>query len=179
MSDLETITELLNKDCFCHNSELNYMFECMPATIKQPRVRKDCQCYHAQEKEIKQTLRQFKHFMETESKFKIGDSVELNHSPVINATTAWGWLGHRHILVKGAKATIIEISYYGNEFSYLLQFDNDNSWIDEKDIVHPNSDLTHRHNFSFREDSLSRVGSTPFNCDFLRKLWSDFYKIGD
>src|SRR5579872_2634935 len=178
MSDLSDVTELLEKDCFCHNSQLDYMFECMPGSIKQPRVRKDCNCYHAQEAEIKETLLQFKKFLETQGRFKLGDRVELNYTPVITATDSWGWLSNRHFLIKGALATVVEISYWDNEFHYLLQFDGDTSWIGENNIIHPKDDPTHRHNFSFPERRLDKVGSYVV-CNFLRQLWSDFYKIGD
>lgn len=181
MSDLSAVQELLEKDCFCHDSELSYMFECMPASIVHRKLTNDCEasyCYHKQENEIKETLQRFKTFLETKSQFKIGDKVELNYTPVINEKEAWGWLSDRHFLIKGAQATVVEVSYHDNEFGYLLQFDNDNSWIDGKDVIHPNDDPNHRSNFFFRENRLSKVGNYTA-CEFLRKLWSDFYKIGD
>jgi len=175
MSNLETVTELLKKNCFCHNSELKFTFECMPSSIRTPAIKDGCDCFHAKEDEIKQTLQQFKTFMETKAKFKVGDRVELNRTPIINATEAWGWMSSRHFLIKGAQATVREISYYCNEFRYQIVFDED-SWIDEKNVIHPRTSAN-KHTYNFREDSLDRVGSRP--CEFLKKLWSDFYRIGD
>jgi len=177
MSNLDTVKELLLQDCFCHSGELNYMIECMPASIQRPSLKHDTRCYHNQEKQIKQALLQFQRFMETNSLFKVGDRVELNHTPRINAQDSWGWLSFRHFIIQGAKATVTSVSYHHNEFNYLIEFDNDNSWIDEKDEIHLNSRADRRHNFTFNESALTKADVTP--CYFLKKLWNDFYRIGD
>lgn len=180
MSDLHTVVELLEKNCFCHSSEVKYMLECMPTMFKQRvKVSSDCSCFHAQEKEIKQALLQFKTFMETKGQFKVGDQVELNFNPVINSQVAWGWMSSRHFLIEGAKAIVKDISYRSNEFVYYLVFDNDVSWIDDKDVIHPYKSPSNfdKNIFCFREAGLRKVNSSP--CAFLKTLWSEFYKIGD
>lgn len=178
MSDLKTVTKILEHGCFCHNSELKYMFECMPSSISHRELASDCErvyCYHKQEKEIKRTLQEFKKFMETKSKFKVGDRVEIAETPVINEKECWGWLSSKHFLIEGAKATISEISYYNNDFGYLVIFD-DESWKDQQGVIHPVSEKSRYH---FWERDLRSVGSRLSSCEFLKKLWSDFYRIGD
>lgn len=179
MSELSRIEELLGKNCLCHEgSNLNYALECMPASIKQPAFKSGCDCKHGQEKGIKKALRQFKTFLETESRFKIGDRVELSETPVITEATAHGWLCSKHFLVEGAQARVAEIDYFGNEFGYAVVFD-DESWKDRDGVVHPVAEKD-KHTYFFREERLRRAGSTVSrSCDFLKKLWSDFHKVGD
>lgn len=59
--------------------------------------------------------------------FKVGDKVKLTRTPEITETKAWGWMGSKHFLVKGAVATVREIDYRSesNCFEYWLEFDND------------------------------------------------------
>ena len=57
------------------------------------------------------------------SKFKIGDRVKLNETPIITKDISWGWIGYKEVLVKGAKATIIKIDHYAGTFRYDLEFD--------------------------------------------------------
>src|ERR1035437_6588033 len=172
MSSLECVNELLEQDCFCHSSDLKYMFECMPWSIHRGELASDCEgtdCFHKQEKEIKEKLKQFKTFLETKGRFKIGDRVEIAHTPVIDKETAWGWLSGKHFLVEGAKGTIILIDYYNDSFGYSVIF-NDESWKDSNGVIHPVSQKSYYH---FKEENLRLVGSRP--CEFLKKLWSDFY----
>ena len=174
MSDLSTVTEYLEKDCLCHEgSDLNYALESMPASIKQPLVKTGCDCKHGQEKAIKQALRKFKTFINTEARFKVGDRVELAYTPVITETESWGWLGSKHFLIEGAKATVNDVDYRGG-FGYSVQFDGE-SWMDRDGVVHPITDRVHTYYFS--EEKIRSINSSPRY--FLKKLWSDFYKIGD
>lgn len=59
------------------------------------------------------------------SKFKIGDRVQLKYTPIINDKQAWGWLGYKDMLVRGAKATVKEIDYRSGDFRYGLIFDQE------------------------------------------------------
>lgn len=189
MSDLSSVKALLEKGCFCHSSDVKWNFECMPESLSGFKL-KDCgqgvYCYHNQETQIKTALERFVSFMEKQASFKVGDRVELTETPVITAETAHGWLNCKHFIVKGAKGTIRDVSYYNNEFGYAVSLD-DESWKDEKGVIHPKNDkkctipgcdFTHRaHTFYFREYKLRR----PFaeRCGFLSRLWLEFYKVGD
>ena len=176
MGDLSDVKELLKQDCFCHDSELAYLFECMPKSIFHGELASDCEdsyCYHKQAGTIKEKLQQFKTFLETKARFKVGDRVELALTPVITEQTAHGWLSSKHFLIEGAKATIVEVSYYNNGFGYQVIFD-DESWKDDKGVIHPCSKESSYH---FWDKDLRSADSRP--CEFLKKLWSDFHRIGD
>jgi len=174
MSDLSRVEELLEKKCLCHEgSNLNYALESMPSSIPQPKVKYGCDCKHGQEKAIKKALRQFKTFIETKAKFKVGDCVELAETPYISESTAHGWLGSKHFLIQGAKATVRDVDFRCNEFGYAIMFDNE-SWKDRDGVIHPTKD---KHTYFFTEGKLRAAGARP--CDFLKKLWYDFYRIGD
>ncbi len=180
MSSLQNVTELLEKGCFCHSTDVKYMFECMPASIATTTLESDCKdvyCYHKKETEIKKSLEAFKKFLETKGLFKVGDRVELAKTPVINSTEAWGWMSSRHFLVEGAKGVVREVSYYRSRFVYSVEFDDEVSWIDDKDVIHPYTDNSRKHVYSFAESNLRKADARP--CDFLKKLWYDFYRIGD
>ncbi len=68
-------------------------------------------------------------------KYSKGDRVILTKTPDINAKESWGWLGAKHFLIEGAKATIKEIEFYNGRFILGLIFD-DESWIDYKKQIH-------------------------------------------
>ena len=89
------------------------------------------------------------------STFKERDRVELNKTPVINEKTSWGWIGDKHFLVEGAKATVHGVEWRAKEqtFGYLIQFDQD-SWIDPitKQLVY--REEHEKHLFFFGEGSL-------------------------
>lgn len=190
MSDLSSVTEILEKDCFCHSSDLKFMFECMPTSIFHGTLESDCDgnvyCFHKKEGLIKEKLQAFKHFLETQGRFKEGDRVELAETPEITEKKSWGWLGSKHYLIEGAKATVMDVSYYKGEFGYTLSID-DESWKDRNDVLHPRSDkrcqipgcdFTHgSHTYYFRQHQLRPVVAE--RCSFLSKLWNDFHKIGD
>lgn len=186
MSDLESVKDILESGCFCHNSDLKYMFECMPNSIHHGELESDCDdayCFHKKEEEIKRKLQQFKHFLETQGRFKVGDRVELVETPDINEKHSWGWLDAKHFLIKGAKATVNEVSYYNGQFGYAIAVD-DESWIDSKGLVHPRSNkkcpipdcgMTHKiHSFHFSEGQLRPIARE--RCSLLSQLWNDFYK---
>src|ERR1035437_1738811 len=106
MSSLECVNELLEQDCFCHSSDLKYMFECMPCSIHRGELASDCEgtdCFHKQSKEIKEKLKQFKTFLETKGRFKVGDRVEIANTPVITDKIAYGWEGEKHFEEKGER----------------------------------------------------------------------------
>jgi hypothetical protein len=175
MSDLSLIKELLEKKCLCHETDLNYALESMPNSIAHPPVKQGCDCKHGQEKAIKQALRKFKTFIETKAKFKLGDRVELAVTPVINERDSFGWLGSKHFLVEGAKATVADVDFRGDSFGYSIIFD-DESWKDRDGVVRP-IEKKHKHTYYFGEKKIRSVNSS--SGDFLKKLWSDFYRIGD
>lgn len=190
MSDLSTVERVLEKGCFCHSSDIKYMFECMPASVSKFNLTScdtNTYCYHNQETQIKEALERFVSFMRTKANFKVGDRVELAETPYISESNAPGWLSCKHFIVEGAKGTIRDISYYGNEFGYAVSLD-DESWKDEKGILHPKNDQKctvpgctfpkhNSHVFFFSEPKLRKAGVKP--CEFLTKLWYDFYRIGD
>jgi hypothetical protein len=150
----------------------------MPWSIHRGELASDCEgtdCFHKQSKEIKEKLKQFKTFLETKGRFKVGDRVEIANTPVITDKIAYGWQGGKHFLVKGAKGIIGTIDYYNDHFGYGVLFD-DESWKDAKGVIHPVSERSHYH---FKEENLRSVGSGLVPCNFLRNLWSDFYRIGD
>lgn len=175
MSDLSLVEELLEKKCLCHESNLNYCLESMPASIKHPPVKQGCDCKHGQERAIKQALRKFKTFIETKAKFKVGDHVELAMTPVINERDSFGWLGSKHFLIEGARATVMDVDYRGNGFGYAIMFDEE-SWKDNQGVIHPMKER--KHTYYFGEQKIRSVNSR-LGCNFLNKLWSDFHKIGD
>ena len=178
MSNLRTIEEYLNKQCLCHeNSDLNYALESMPACIKQPPLRLGCDCKHDQEKAIKRALRQFKTFIKTNAKFQVGDRVELALTPEINAHTAPGWMGSKHFLFEGAKATVTEISFRCNEFRYAVCFD-DESWIHTFTKEIHMVEANHKHSYWFDEEQIRPANSSPVR-HYLTQLWHDFARIGD
>jgi hypothetical protein len=74
-------------------------------------------------------------FLLTLAPHQIGDRVMLAETPEITPTQRWGWMGAKHFLVKGAKATVKEVEADGREFGYMLEFDDD-SWIDSGNEVH-------------------------------------------
>src|SRR6267142_5517691 len=182
MSDLETVKEILDKDCFCHSSELKFVFECMPPSIFYGELESDCvgsYCFHKKEELIKEKLQQFKRYLETQGRFKVGDRIELAETPVITDKIAYGWLDSKHFIIEGAKGTVQEISYYKGQFGYSVVLDNE-SWKDLKDVLHlrsdkrctiPDCDFTHHaHTFYFREHQLRPI--TTERCSFLSKLWT-------
>lgn len=76
------------------------------------------------------------------SKFKVGDIVVLNKTPVINDKEAWGWIGYKDILIKGTRAKVQGVDHYAGRFRYLLDFIiTDNKTVD---------------GFTFYEDSLRK-----------------------
>jgi hypothetical protein len=176
MSDLSRVQEFLDSKCLCHaGSNLTYALESLPSSIRQPKIKLGCDCRHGQEKDIKRALRQFKTFIETEARFKVGDRVELAITPEINERDSWGWMCSKHFLVEGAIATVREIDYRG-DFGYSIVFDNE-SWKDRDGVIHPTKD---KHTYYFAEEKLRPAGSiTSRSCDFLKSLWRDFYKVGD
>lgn len=68
------------------------------------------------------------------SPFQPGDRVILAAPPRITERDSWGWMAHRHYLVKGAVGTVREIDWSGGadgHFRCAVEFDGE-SWIDPK-----------------------------------------------
>ena len=83
------------------------------------------------------------------SKFKVGDKVKLKETPVINEKEAWGWMGYRNTLVKGAIAVIKNVDHYSGNFRYGIIFGEDNG---------------NKGTFTFYEDKLEKVGDVIKEC---------------
>jgi len=67
--------------------------------------------------------------------FKVGDRVQLAKTPDINEKDSWGWMGAKHFLVAGSKATVHNREFYDARFVFGLYFDND-SWFDMNKVKH-------------------------------------------
>lgn len=74
-----------------------------------------------------------------------GDTAVLNETLEIEPTS--GWYYHRHLLVKGAVATVAELDYWDGAFTVLVWFAAD----------------PHKAHFQIRADRFARVasGATP------------------
>jgi hypothetical protein len=70
------------------------------------------------------------------AKWKVDDRVELATTPDINEKESWGWMGYKHFLIEGAKATVRTVEFQSGHFQYALRFDDD-SWIDHEGVRHP------------------------------------------
>lgn len=57
--------------------------------------------------------------------FKVGDRVKLTKTPEITKDKSWGWIGSKHFLIEGAKATVVEVDIYKGKFSLGLHFDRE------------------------------------------------------
>lgn len=60
--------------------------------------------------------------------FRVGDRVELSHTPEITNSKRWGWLGSKHFLVEGSPGVITSRDFRGGEFIFEVMFDLE-SWI--------------------------------------------------
>lgn len=56
------------------------------------------------------------------AKFKADDEVALKFTPIIDDKTNSGWIGHKDMLVVGAKAIVREVDYALGRFVYALEF---------------------------------------------------------
>lgn len=88
--------------------------------------------------------------------FKVGERVELAHTPEISEKVAWGWLSGKHYLKAGTVGTVQEVSCGKGGFSFLVSFD-DESWI------HPHTKerqpTPHEHHYGFKEHWLRPAAS--------------------
>jgi hypothetical protein len=57
------------------------------------------------------------------AKFRVGNNVILNKTPVINEKVAWGWLGCKHFLIEGAQAIVCDVDWYKGRFRYGIKFE--------------------------------------------------------
>ena len=85
--------------------------------------------------------------------FKPGGRVKLTVTPEITMETAHGWMGCKHFLVKGAKATVQEVGCGEGGFYFHIVFDNE-TWIDMDGRMQK---PTNPHHFVFRENSLAAI----------------------
>lgn len=85
--------------------------------------------------------------------FKPGHRVRLKSTPLITPEKSHGWMGCRHFLVKGAKATVEEVGCGEGGFTFHIIFD-DETWIDQEGKKRK---PTSRHHFAFGEDSLESL----------------------
>ena len=60
--------------------------------------------------------------------FKPKSRVKLKETPTINEKESHGWIGCKHFLVKGAKATVEEVGCGEGGFVFAVIFD-DETWI--------------------------------------------------
>ena len=81
-------------------------------------------------------LREYAEGLFTRAPFQVGDRVRLTKTPEITEKKAWGWLGGKHFLVKGAMATVKHVDFWDGHFNAMLIFD-DESWIDYQGVEHP------------------------------------------
>jgi hypothetical protein len=80
--------------------------------------------------------------------FQEGDRVVLTGTPDTNNN----WHPSRHFLIPGAVGTAIAVDYYRGSFHADVVFD-DESWIDDKGIVHP---AENKHTYTIREALLAK-----------------------
>jgi len=90
----------------------------------------------------------------TFAKFKAGDTVKIAKDYPISSEENWGWMSYRHLFKKGKKAVVNSVDYYNGRFQYEIKF-KENSWIDDKDVVHPIEGTNH-HNFNISEGWLGK-----------------------
>jgi hypothetical protein len=65
------------------------------------------------------------------SKYQVGQSCILNHTPPINHHTNWGWLSAKHFMISGAQCTIISRHFINGKFKYGVNF-TEESYLDAK-----------------------------------------------
>ena len=77
------------------------------------------------------------------SKFKVGDRVKMAATYPVNEKDSWGWLGIKHLLEAGSKATILKVDWYNKKFVYLIEFDERTYWNTQEKKALPSTDSTH------------------------------------
>ena len=88
--------------------------------------------------------------------FKVGDCVLLTKTPVINLSTASGWMGSKHFLVKGAAGTVATADCGTRGFKFDVIFD-DESWYNHVDKIYVKMAEDKRHRYCFGEDDLVKI----------------------
>lgn len=99
---------------------------------------------------IKEVVNCHKSLFDRFCPYKVGDKVQLTKTPC----TDNGWRGSSHFLKKGAKGKVKERGYSGEQFTFLIVFDQD-SWIDTDGNVHMRS-KKERGGYMFNESHLKR-----------------------
>jgi hypothetical protein len=89
------------------------------------------------------------------SEWQIGKRVQLIKTPKIDRDTSSGWIGSKHFLVKGARATIEDVDFARGGFILALLFD-DESWKDSDGIIHPRKD-SEKHLYHFGEKHVELI----------------------
>ena len=84
--------------------------------------------------------------------FKVGDRIALAVTPVINKTTAYGWLGSKHFLKVGAVGVVKSSEVRSNgELAFYIEFD-DETWIDRDGVARP---MDEKSTYCFGEKDLA------------------------
>ena len=86
--------------------------------------------------------------------YKVGDRVQLTEDLDIPQDS--GWYGSRHFLIKGAIATVKEVGYRDNLFSFGLVFD-DESWVHYRTGEVIPTEENQKHLFYLPENSIEAV----------------------
>ncbi len=101
---------------------------------------------------LDQMLGTYEFVMETLCPFKVGDRVQLTHTPDITGSKAPGWMHCKHFLVKGAAGEVKSSSCDAKGFYFDVVFD-DESWLNP--VTNQVTPTEKKHAFSFRRDSLT------------------------
>lgn len=82
--------------------------------------------------------------------FKAGDRVELAVTPEITKHKSYGWIGSKHFLVEGAKATVLTVDIDRHDLTFGVEFDEE-TWIDRDGVKRP---VSRKHSYGFRAEAL-------------------------
>ena len=92
--------------------------------------------------------------MDRYAPFKVGDKVELAVTPTISEEVAWGWLGAKHFLKKGATGVVVSATCGARGFRFGVVFDEE-TWISPVDKLEKEVEKDKRHEYVFGESSLT------------------------
>jgi hypothetical protein len=97
---------------------------------------------------LEQTLTLF-----SRCQFQVDDFVFLSQTPEISDKVNWGWMCGKHFLIKGARAKVVQRSFYNGKFRFYLNFDNE-THKDHYGVIHPLNENEPKANYSFYENWL-------------------------
>ena len=86
--------------------------------------------------------------------FMAGDRIRLRETPEINADISPGWVGSRHILVKGAPGTVTDADFGSGDFIFFVAFDR-NTWVDRHGNEHSRSEKPYV--YAFKASDLEKI----------------------